>query len=82
MTDQKKELPPIVYFDKDPGFEKLQEIVGGYFQLFPHPTDATKYIVMREFDDPNKQKMISVNVEISKLLNYEIRGRVAIIPME
>jgi len=80
MTDKK--LPDVVHFDKDPGLKKLTEVIGGYFQALVFPSEPPVFIIMREFNDPMKEKSTPVNIEISRMLNCEIRGRAAIIPYE
>ncbi len=71
--------PEVVHFDKDPGLKKLTEVVGGYFQVVEFPSKPPVFIVMREFNDPAVEGSTFINMEISEMLNCQIRGRAAII---
>ncbi len=71
--------PDVVHFKTDPGLKKLTEIVGGYFQVVEFPSKPPVFIVMREFSDPSVERSTFINMQISEMLNCQVRGRAAII---
>ncbi len=70
---QKEKDDSIQYFEKDPGLEKLQEIVGGYFTF--QPTLDGRTMAMNE---EGILRGMPVNEAASKLAGQKVRGPVAV----
>ena len=71
--DREKEGDSIQYFEKEPGLEKLQEIVGGYFTF--QPTLDGRTMAMNE---EGILLGLPVNEAASKLAGQEVVGPVAV----
>ena len=70
---QKKKDDSIQYFEKEPGFRELQEVVGGYFTL--QRTLDGRIMAMNEEGILQK---LPINKGASRLAGQEVRGRVAV----
>ena len=73
LEAQKEKDDSIQYFEKDPGLEKLQEIVGGYFTF--QPTLDGRTMAMNE---EGILRGMPVNEAASKLAGQKVRGPVAV----
>jgi hypothetical protein len=67
----------ILYFDSDPGLEKLQEAVGGYFTF--QPTLDGRTMAMNE---EGIIQGLPINEAASKLAGQKVRGPVAVFGIE
>jgi hypothetical protein len=67
----------ILYFDSDPGLEKLQEAVGGYFTF--QPTLDGRTMAMNE---EGIIQGLPINEAASKLAGQKVRGPVAVFGSE
>ena len=70
---QKKKDDSIQYFEKEPGFRELQEVVGGYFTL--QRTLDGRIMAMNE---EGILQELPINKGASRLAGQEVRGRVAV----
>ena len=77
MTDKTKitscESKTIYYFDDDPGYEKLQEITGGYLTTLPLTDGRTMFL------NESGEHTCKINNEASNMFGIVIFGNIAIV---
>lgn len=67
-------------FQTDPGIAALTRAVGTRFRCTPHPVQPTSLIFYKDFVGDHEERMRTpVNMHVSALVRFEVRGHAAIV---
>lgn len=67
-------ITEIVYYQKEPSLQTIQETVEGYFTIIPLPNNKFMYV-----NEEGKLKNLDVNDSATKIVGYTIYGKVLIV---